>query len=301
MNRSLTAAATAVVTTALLGLAGTTAHADTGSAGSPGSAGAPAGPAATAPRTSAADPTGSTAHAAASSPAAVALAGRFFASEAARTAAGHPAGAPNALRPAAGPAVAGAADAAHVAGPTVEVDLLNPAFVAGQASAPVATPAFWATKAVAADGRTASVWTVRSGSAWKVVNIAAGADESDYAAKAAAGGGGTVFREPQINAWYVLRGGRVLPLDAEAVASVGKHGTSLAAYRRLVHGRYADKLPGSSYDKRGEGGGYQPSATASHGSDRTTVAAAGASALGLALAAAGALAVRRRRTAAVRP
>lgn len=307
MNRPLTAAATGLLATSLLGFAGT-AHADSGSAtpaaGSPGSAGAPAA----APHVSAADPGGSTARGAASSAAALALAGRFFAAEGAHGASGFSASAPHAgalphtLRPAqAGPVAAGASDTAHVSGPTVAVNTLNPAFVAGDASAPVATPAFWATKAVAADGRTASLWTVPGGATWKVVNIAAGADETDYAAKAAAGGGGTVFREPQINAWYVLRGGRVLPLDTEATSSVGAHGVSLAAYQRLVHHRYGDKLPGSSYDRLGAGGGYQPSATVSGGSGRTTAAVAGASALGLALAAAGAMAVRRSRAQAARP
>ncbi|GAA2601804.1 hypothetical protein [Streptomyces tubercidicus] len=36
-------------------------------------------------------------------------------------------------------------------------------------------------EAVAADGRTASVWTVRPGAAWKVVNIADGDDETRHA------------------------------------------------------------------------------------------------------------------------
>ncbi|MFD4655210.1 hypothetical protein ACFWP2_06200 [Kitasatospora sp. NPDC058444] len=145
----------------------------------------------------------------------------------------------------------------RLAGDTVPVYLLDPGFVAGTPGAPVAKAEFTASKVVAADGQSASVWTVRQDGAWKVVNIASGGDESDYAAKAAGSGGGTAFREPQVNAWYVLRDGRVLPLDDEARRSVGAGGVTLAAYQQLVHQRYGDKLPGSAYDRVGRGGGYQ--------------------------------------------
>ncbi|GAB7181229.1 hypothetical protein ATKI12_1060 [Kitasatospora sp. Ki12] len=153
--------------------------------------------------------------------------------------------------------------APRLAGDTVPVYLLDAGFVAGTPGAPVAKAEFTASKVVAADGQTASVWTVRQGDAWRVVNIASGGDESDYAAKAASGGGGTAFREPQVNAWYVLRDGRVLPLDDEARRSVGADGVSLAAYQQLVHQRYGDKLPGSAYDRAGKGGGYQADAAGS--------------------------------------
>ncbi|MGW2371421.1 hypothetical protein [Kitasatospora sp. NPDC001683] len=150
-----------------------------------------------------------------------------------------------------------AQDAApRLAGDTVPVYTLDAGFVAGTPGAPVAKAEFTASKVVAADGQTASVWTVRQGDSWRVVNIASGGDESDYAAKAA-DGGGTAFREPQVNAWYVLRDGRVLPLDDEARRSVGADGVSLAAYQKLVHQRYGDKLPGSAYDRAGKGGGYR--------------------------------------------
>ncbi|MEU3572704.1 hypothetical protein AB0E96_30415, partial [Kitasatospora sp. NPDC036755] len=66
-----------------------------------------------------------------------------------------------------------------------------------------------------------------------------------------------LVREPQVNAWYVLRDGRVLPLDDEARRSVGAGGVTLAAYQQLVHQRYGDKLPGSAYDRAGKGGGYE--------------------------------------------
>src|SRR5205085_7911441 len=73
---------------------------------------------------------------------------------------------------------------------------------------------------------------------------------------------GTVFHEPQIDAWYVQRGERIGPLDAHARKAVGAHGTTVAAYRERVMKAYGDKLPGSAYDKRGEAGGYGPGAAA---------------------------------------
>ncbi|MCX4747037.1 hypothetical protein OG455_16130 [Kitasatospora sp. NBC_01287] len=157
-------------------------------------------------------------------------------------------------------AKAAAQAAPHLTGATVAVYTLDPGFVAGTKGAPVARADFTATEVSAADGQTASVWTVRQNGGWQVVNIASGSDETDYAARGAAGGGGTVFREPQVNAWYVLRGGRVLPLDTEARSSVGAGGVSLAAYQQLVHQRYGDKLPGSAYDKAGLGGGFSATA-----------------------------------------
>ncbi|MBV6701094.1 hypothetical protein [Kitasatospora aureofaciens] len=159
-------------------------------------------------------------------------------------------------------AQAASAAAPQLAGDTVPVYTLDAGFVAGTPEAPVAKAEFTVSKVVAADGQAASVWTVRQGDAWRVVNIASGGDESDYAAKAATSGGGTAFHEPQVNAWYVLRDGRVLPLDDEARRSVGADGVSLAAYQKLVHQRYGDKLPGSAYDRAGKGGGYQVDAAA---------------------------------------
>ncbi|MEU8034549.1 hypothetical protein AB0C13_39325, partial [Streptomyces sp. NPDC049099] len=151
-------------------------------------------------------------------------------------------------------AIAQSAARPHLVGPSVTVYSLAPGFVAGHPGAPVADPQFVASKAVSADGQVASVWTVRTAKGWKVVNIATGGDETDYVSKGH--GLGTVFREPQIDAWYVVRDGRVLPLDPDAGRAVGKDGVPLAGYQRLVHRKYGDKLPGSGYDRAGEGGGY---------------------------------------------
>ncbi|MER5544906.1 hypothetical protein ABT072_21180 [Streptomyces sp. NPDC002589] len=183
-------------------------------------------------------------------------------------------------------AIAQSAARPHLVGPSVTVSFLDPGFVAGRPGAPVADPQFVASKAVSADGQVASVWTVRTAKGWKVVNIATGGDETDYFSEAH--GSGTVFREPQIDAWYVVRGGRVLPLDPDARRAVGKGGVTLAAYQRLVHAKYGDKLPGSAYDRAGKGGGYGGTAAPPHASavpTATTGAAVTAGAAATAVAA----------------
>ncbi|MER6030965.1 hypothetical protein [Streptomyces sp. NPDC001851] len=179
-------------------------------------------------------------------------------------------------------AIARSAARPHLVGPSVTVYFLDPGFVAGRPGAPVADRQFVASKAVCADGQVASVWTARTAKGWKVVNIATGGDETDYVSEAH--GLGTVFREPQIDAWYVVRDGRVLPLDTDARRAVGKGGVTLAAYQRLVHRKYGDKLPGSAYDRAGEGGGYGGTAAPPRASDPTagTAVTAGAAATAVA-------------------
>ncbi|WP_329027375.1 hypothetical protein [Streptomyces sp. NBC_00690] len=158
-------------------------------------------------------------------------------------------------------AVARSAAAPRAEGATVPVHTLSPAFVAGRAGASVAQLEFVATKAVSSDGQKASVWAARVGSAWQVVNIATGDDELRYAQLGAAKlAGGTVFKEPQIDAWYVSKGTKVLPLDEDAIRAVGSKGTTLAAYGNRVRAAYGDKLPGSTYAKKGVAGGYDQSA-----------------------------------------
>ncbi|MEU5399318.1 hypothetical protein ABZ348_08465 [Streptomyces sp. NPDC005963] len=160
-------------------------------------------------------------------------------------------------------AVARSAAAPRAQGATVPVHTLSPAFVAGKTGAPVAQLEFVATTAVSSDGQKASVWAARTGSGWQVVNIATGDDEFRYAQLGAGKlAGGTVFKEPQIDAWYVSKGTKVLPLDEDAVRAVGSKGTTLAAYGNRVRAAYGDKLPGSTYAKKGVAGGYDQSAQA---------------------------------------
>ncbi|MFB6819660.1 hypothetical protein ACFCV8_34550, partial [Streptomyces sp. NPDC056347] len=190
------------------------------------------------------------------------------------------------------------AAAPRIEGATVPVRTLDADFVAGKPGAPVARLDYLATTAVSSDGQKASLWSLpKEGTdgTWQVVNIATGDDESRYAAAGARKlPGGTVFREPQIDAWYVQKGTKVLPLDQDAVHAVGARGTTLAAYRARVRAAYGDKLPGSGYARSGKAGGYDPStAPAPRAAGHRTAAAGTASGPAVsaapAVAAAGAL------------
>lgn len=164
-------------------------------------------------------------------------------------------------------ALARSAVAPRVQGGAVEVSTLSPEFVAGKPGAKVAELEFMANTAVSSDGRKASLWTAPLKGEWQVVNIATGDDETRYAADGARKlPGGTVFREPQIDAWYVADARRVLPLDEDATRAVGAKGTTLAAYGKRVRAAYADKLPGTAYAKQGKAGGYAQQAQQSPGS-----------------------------------
>ncbi|MFJ9891383.1 hypothetical protein ACIQRW_36855 [Streptomyces sp. NPDC091287] len=167
-------------------------------------------------------------------------------------------------------AVSRAASAPRIEGRTVPVRTLSAAFVAGKPGAAPSTLDYLASTAVSSDGQKASLWTVPGADGddrWQVVNIATGDDEARYTAQGArALPGGTVFREPQIDAWYVHDGSRVLPLDEDAKAAVGARGTELSAYRTRVQEAYGDKLPGSGYARSGKAGGYGPDAVTGTGS-----------------------------------
>ncbi|GAA2081955.1 hypothetical protein GCM10009801_41370 [Streptomyces albiaxialis] len=278
-----TAAAAGLLTVALLGLA-PYAHADDGAAPEP-----PAPP----------EGAAAAAHKAASADGTLGTLARFFARDGAVTA--------NKADP-------------RVKGGAVPVYTLARDFVAAEsasraAARPVAELELFASEAVSSDGQRASVMSARTPGGWRVVNIATGADETRYAAKGAAKApGGTVFQEPQIDAWYVLDGGRVLPLDPDARKAVGAKGTSLGAYHARVHKAYADKLPGSGYDKKGLAGGFGPQkgnndsstvttasepseaseASAADGGPSAPLAAVGASAGAVLAAAGGTWLVRRR-------
>ncbi|MFG2984469.1 hypothetical protein ACGFYQ_24960 [Streptomyces sp. NPDC048258] len=182
----------------------------------------------------------------------------------------------------------------RIEGEAIPVSHLSPEFVAGKAGAPVARLEFLASKAVSSDGQQAALWTARTEAGWQVVNIATGDDEFRYAQLGAAKlPGGTVFREPQIDAWYVAGGSRVLPLDEDAVRAVGAGGTTLNAYRTRVAAAYGDKLPGSAYAEGGMAGGYAEPGTQDSGAPVALLAGGGA----LALSGAGVLVLRRRRPA----
>ncbi|MEV0445428.1 hypothetical protein AB0I84_23035 [Streptomyces spectabilis] len=243
-GRLLKAALAGSAAALLLGVAAPHATADSGPAAPP----APAAPS---------EATRGAAHDAAEAPETLATLSRFFARDG---------------------AVSKAKAAPRVTGErAVPVYYMSPDFVAGKRGAPIARMEFLASEAVSSDGQKASLWTARQSGSWQVVNIATGNDETRYAR---VGDdklpGGTVFLEPQINAWYVQKGERVLPLDRDAIRAVGANGTTVAAYQRRVHKAYGDKLPGSAYAKSGKAGGYDKPAAPPDSAGRTASAAGGA-------------------------
>ncbi|MGD3109968.1 hypothetical protein [Streptomyces sp. YGL11-2] len=93
------------------------------------------------------------------------------------------------------------------------------------------------------------------GKSWHLAGVRDGDSDVTYARQTT--GPSTVFTEPQIHAWYRLKNDTVEPLNREAASGLrGKQAVTLTAYQKLVHGRYADKLPGSTYDRKGLAGGY---------------------------------------------
>ncbi|MFF7727032.1 hypothetical protein [Streptomyces sp. NPDC008001] len=190
---------------------------------------------------------------------------------------------------------------------------LAPEFVAGKARPTAGTAlrmSYLASRVSAADGHQAAVFLMPkpggSGS-WQVAGIRDG--EADISAAERGDDRTHTFLEPQIHAWYRLTGaGAVEPLNKEASTALqGKQSITLAAYQQLVTKRYGDKLPGSSYDRKGLAGGYaqpgdEPETLAAQRNDAATVSGPWLpAALGTtAVAASGAavVALRRRRSAA---
>ncbi|MGH3241296.1 MAG: hypothetical protein ACRDNL_13025 [Spirillospora sp.] len=191
---------------------------------------------------------------------------------------------------------AAAAKAPQLQGDVQRVYSLNPAFVKGTQNAPVATFVYLAVGAKSASGQQATLWLTKPGNkSWIVSNVISGSDEAAYPAMA---GGGTVFTEPQIRAWYRLKDGRVTGLNDAAKTSVGK-GVTVGSYQKLVTTRYGDKLPGSAYQRSGKLGGYSPTTGVSdRAPDRGPAPVLIALGAGGALTAAAGIAVARRRRAA---
>ncbi|MCR6490068.1 hypothetical protein M8542_45385 [Amycolatopsis sp. OK19-0408] len=145
-----------------------------------------------------------------------------------------------------------AVQAPRVDGAPAQVFSLDPAFVAGTPGAAPASFAYYAVRTTASTGRQATVWVTRAADGWEATNFTTGTEELTYPAQA---GSDLVFTEPQVNAWYRVRDGRVLALNDPARQRVGD-GVTLAAYQQLVHRLYGDKLPGSAYRAQGKLGGY---------------------------------------------
>ena len=176
-----------------------------------------------------------------------------------------------------------------VAGDHVAVYTPTAEFVAGKSAVP-ATLAYVATPATTGSGQPATLWAKRSSSGWRVFNVASGSDEQHYAARAA---GGYLLDEPQVNAWYAVHGNTVTALHATGAGIADGTTMSLAAYQQGLAARYGDKLPGSSYDRKGMAGGYGAHTVTRSGSSNAYELWLGGGG-GLLALGAGGLALRRR-------
>ncbi|MBO2446131.1 C39 family peptidase [Actinomadura barringtoniae] len=132
------------------------------------------------------------------------------------------------------------------------VYLLTPRFVTDP-QAPVASFDHLAVEAGAADGQRAVVTIAKRPGGWQVVQISSGGAEA--ASLAQSRPGRVVFKEPQINAWYALGAGNVMPLNEEARRGVGPGSVTTDLYQRLVRARYGRMQPGSAYDRDRLAGG----------------------------------------------
>jgi hypothetical protein len=203
---------------------------------------------------------------------------------------------------AAAPTAAGAHDsqqAFHLNDPVALYELA-PAFVTGKAkptAGNVARLSYLASRADGAGGHKATVLLSSAaksgGGSWHLAGVRDGDSDVTYGQQAT--GRSIVFTEPQIHAWYRLNNNTVEPLNREAASGLrGKQAVTLADYQRLVHSRYADKLPGSAYDRRGLAGGYGLASTPSPPPASSTPTQLGESGVVAAAFAGGAITVWRR-------
>ncbi|MFD2470878.1 hypothetical protein [Amycolatopsis silviterrae] len=139
----------------------------------------------------------------------------------------------------------------------IPVYTLNPDFVAAKPGAPAGVLRAIAVTATSATGAKA---TLRSApdqaapSGWSVGNVLSGNDEEKLSARLRPGS--VLLNEPQINGWYDLGRDGVVLLQASLPQSPVGEFTPLDSYQQQVHERYADKLPGSEY-QRGGGIGFK--------------------------------------------
>ncbi|MEU0664161.1 hypothetical protein [Streptomyces lavendulocolor] len=140
---------------------------------------------------------------------------------------------------------------------------ITPAFVSGTDRPTRRTAlqlSYLVSRASAPDGQRAAVLLAPGtrGVGWQLAGLRDTDAEAALAEQAT--DGSQVFAEPQIRAWYrVTKENTVEPLNKQAVTGLGgARALPLASYRKLVRARYADKLPGSSYDRKGLAGGFGP-------------------------------------------
>lgn len=137
-----------------------------------------------------------------------------------------------------------------VAATGVPAYTLDPAFVRGDGAGRVAVLEYVAVVARAQDGRTATIQAAPDARAgWRVGSVLSGDDETRLATRLRPGA--VLLDEPQINGWYELGTGGVRLLQASLPQTPVGEFVPLASYQRQVHDRYADKQPGSQYQRDG--------------------------------------------------
>ncbi|MCU1681278.1 MAG: hypothetical protein JWQ81_2017 [Amycolatopsis sp.] len=140
-----------------------------------------------------------------------------------------------------------------VAGSGFVAYTLNPDFVRGIPGAPAGIFDYVAVPVTAPDGRTATIQATVDPAdpshSWTVSSVLSGDYEKTLSAKLSPGA--ALLGEPQINGWYELTGNGVRLLQASLPQTPVGQLVPLADYQRQVHDRYADKLPGSTYQQNG--------------------------------------------------
>ena len=144
-----------------------------------------------------------------------------------------------------------------LAGAGIPVYTLNAGFVTGKPGAPAGVLRSIAVTATASTGAKATLRAApdqASPDGWTVGNVLSGNDEETLSARLRPGS--VLLNEPQINGWYDLGPDGVVLLQASLPQTPVGQFVPLADYQRQVHDRYADKLPGSKY-QRGGGIGFR--------------------------------------------
>ncbi|MFG1647800.1 hypothetical protein ACGFMK_46575, partial [Amycolatopsis sp. NPDC049252] len=120
----------------------------------------------------------------------------------------------------------------------------------GEGGGRVAVLEYVAVVARAQDGRTATIQAAPDAQAgWQVGSVLSGDDETRLATRLPAGA--VLLDEPQINGWYALSADGVRLLRASLPQTPVGAFVPLPDYQRQVHDRYADKQPGSQYQRDG--------------------------------------------------
>ncbi|MYW95455.1 hypothetical protein G3I59_33890, partial [Amycolatopsis rubida] len=136
-----------------------------------------------------------------------------------------------------------------VAGQGVPAYVLSKDFVLGKAGAAAGGLGYVAVVATTSDGSPTTVKVVPDGPGWRAMGALSGDDERRLSA--GLGAGEVLLYEPQINGWYALSDGGVRLLQSSLPQNPVGRFVPLDRYQQQVHGRYADKLPGSDYQRRG--------------------------------------------------